>query len=138
MKLTYTELHLLSLTLLERSGREIAQLFKTETGKTITYGTLYVTLSHLKGMGLVSMRTTEDEDGPIRWFKITDAGDAVLRENLRSTGKKLLDAAFGGGQGRTPEDTRSTGEGLFWLIIFGLLILGVVATLCLAFAGVIE
>ena len=93
MTLSEREYQLLSLVLTERTGREVAKLFKAETGKTIPYGTLYSTFKRLKDAGLVSHADTHDEDGRLRYFKITGAGAKALnaaREHYLS----LLD--FGG------------------------------------------
>ena len=58
----------------ERSGREVAMLYKQETGRSISYGTLYTTFRRLKERGLVRSRDGEDEDGRLRYFKITGEG----------------------------------------------------------------
>jgi len=62
----------------ELAGREVAKQFKAETGKTISYGTLYTTLRRLKEQGWVSTRDDEDEDGRVRFFSLDPRGKAGL------------------------------------------------------------
>lgn len=73
------EMQLLALVDTERSGREVALRYKAETGRTISYGTLYTTFRRLKEEGWVSVRDDADEDGRVRYFKITGAGVTALR-----------------------------------------------------------
>lgn len=63
----------------EMSGREIAKSFEEETGKPISYGTLYTTLRRLSERGLVNTRDDNDEDGRVRFFDLTGAGKQSLR-----------------------------------------------------------
>lgn len=73
---------LLELVEAERAEWEIARAFEQATGRPIGYGTMYVTLRGLAERGLVSVRRTEDEDGVVRHFKLTDAGQ-IMVEQLR-------------------------------------------------------
>lgn len=74
-----TELDLLdALGARERSGREVAQLYTKEQGKGISYGTLYSALRRLVETGWLETRDGEDEDGRIRYFKLTGPGIKAL------------------------------------------------------------
>lgn len=64
----------------ELAGREVALRYQTETGRAISYGTLYTTFRRLKDDGLVSVRDDEDEDGRVRYFRITGHGKRALNE----------------------------------------------------------
>jgi DNA-binding PadR family transcriptional regulator len=86
------ELQLLALVGDERPGREVAKAYEKETGRQISYGTLYTTFRRLREAGWVSVRDGEDEDGRIRWFKITASGrtaECLARDYYQSL------AAFG-------------------------------------------
>lgn len=72
------ELQLLALVVSERSGREVAKLFEKETGHPISYGTLYTTYRRLREAGWVTVREDEDQDGRIRFFRITALGADAL------------------------------------------------------------
>ena len=85
-------LQLLALVDTERSGREVAMRYTVETGKAISYGTLYTTFRRLKDAGWVSVRDDADEDGRVRYFRITGAGALALR-NARKHHENL--ATFG-------------------------------------------
>lgn len=74
------ETQLLALVDSERSGREVAKLYQQETGKEIPYGTLYTTFRRLKEAGWVTARDDEDEDGRVRYFRITGIGAAALSD----------------------------------------------------------
>lgn len=74
------EMQLLALVTTERSGREVALRYKEETGKSISYGTLYTTFRRLKEAGWVDVRDDADEDGRIRFFLINGAGVRALEE----------------------------------------------------------
>jgi DNA-binding PadR family transcriptional regulator len=76
----------------EISGRDLAKLYESETGSTISYGTLYTTLRRMKETGWVAVREDQDEDGRVRFFSITNGGKATLR-NARSHYGSM--AAFG-------------------------------------------
>lgn len=79
--LSPTETQLLSIVSTnELSGRDVAKLFKQETGDSISYGTLYTTFRRLKEQGWVNTRDDEDEDGRVRFFSITGHGQRALRE----------------------------------------------------------
>src|SRR5205823_5109156 len=73
------EMQLLALvTDQERSGREVAKLYEEETGKAISYGTLYTTFRRLKERGWVKVRDDQDEDGRIRHFCLDMSGRRAL------------------------------------------------------------
>lgn len=72
------EFRLLTLVMSELTGREVAKRYEKDTGKTISYGTLYTTFRRLKESGWVSVRDAQDEDGRLRYFQITGAGRRVL------------------------------------------------------------
>lgn len=76
-----TELQFLALVApREQSGRDVARLYREETGSTVSYGTLYTTFRRLKEQGWVSSRDDEDEDGRVRFFRISALGQRALRE----------------------------------------------------------
>jgi DNA-binding PadR family transcriptional regulator len=62
----------------ELSGREVAKIFKQETGKSMSYGTLYTTFRRMKEQKWVTSRDAEDEDGRVRYFEIDMRGKAAL------------------------------------------------------------
>ena len=62
----------------ELSGREVAKTFKRETGRSISYGTLYTAFRRLRERQWVHVRDSEDEDGRIRYFKVDSRGAAAL------------------------------------------------------------
>jgi DNA-binding PadR family transcriptional regulator len=62
------------------SGREIAERYLQETGRSISYGTLYTTMSRLRDLGWVSQTDAQDEDGRLRYFEITGAGSRALAD----------------------------------------------------------
>lgn len=74
------EFILLSFCFQWRTGRELVQMYKKQTGKSMGYGTLYTTMRSLKERGLVETRDSEDEDGVVREFKITAGGSRKRRE----------------------------------------------------------
>ena len=73
-----TELRLLVLLTREQNGRELAAAFRKSTGKGLSYGTLYTALRRLRERGWVSMREGSDDDGRIRWFRITGSGTRAV------------------------------------------------------------
>ena len=95
------EFQLLTLTFRERSGREVARLYEQGVGSSISYGTLYSTFKRLKEQGWVSVRNATDEDGRVRFFRITGKGQkawAVARDRyaaLLSFGKLFGAGAAG-------------------------------------------
>ena len=91
-----TEFQLLSLALVERSGREIAKLFEKEAGRVISYGTLYTTYRRLRERGWVTVRDDEVEDGRVRWFHVTAAGKTAI-ERARQQYTRLAEFGLGGG-----------------------------------------
>ncbi len=78
--LSATELKLLSLVTTERNGREVAKLYRKETGKPVSYGTLYTTFRRLRERGWVKMRGDRGSDGRIRFFLITTSGARALEQ----------------------------------------------------------
>lgn len=77
----------------EKSGRDVAVEFEAETGKAISYGTLYTTLRRLREAGYVSARDDLDKDGRIRFFVLTGAGRRVLTEARQTYAKLAVFAA---------------------------------------------
>lgn len=63
----------------ELTGRELAQAYEKETGKSISYGTLYTTMRRLEEEKWVSSREDTDADGRLKYFKLTNGGHAALR-----------------------------------------------------------
>ncbi|MCC7173410.1 MAG: PadR family transcriptional regulator [Planctomycetes bacterium] len=86
------ELQLLALTITERSGREVAKLYEDETRRSMSWGTLYTTLRRMAESKWVTVRDGADEDGRIRYFKITGKGATAL-ERAREHHRGL--AGFG-------------------------------------------
>lgn len=62
----------------ERSGREVAKLYKQEIGETIGYGSLYTCFRRMVEAGWVTVRDDKDEDGRVRFFKIDVDGRRAL------------------------------------------------------------
>lgn len=62
----------------ERSGRQVARLYKEETGETIGYGSLYTCFRRMVEAGWVTVRDDQDEDGRVRFFKIDIDGRRAL------------------------------------------------------------
>ena len=56
------------------TGRQLAVRYKEESGRSISYGTLYTTMSRLRDLGWVEQSDSEDEDGRLRYFRLTGAG----------------------------------------------------------------
>lgn len=73
------EFRLLALVVTERSGRDVAKAFEKAAGRPISYGTLYVTFGRLRESGWVTVRDDEDEDGRVRWFRITAEGAEAMK-----------------------------------------------------------
>lgn len=67
----------------EVSGRDLAKRFEAETGRTISYGTLYTTMRRLKDAGWVEARDDENGDRRIRLFKLSGSATKILPQ-LRS------------------------------------------------------
>lgn len=88
--LSPTEFRLLGLVITERTGREIAKQYKAETGRAISYGTLYTTLRRMREEGLVHMREGSDGDGRLRYFKIAASGARMLNRS-RTEFSRLAD-----------------------------------------------
>jgi DNA-binding PadR family transcriptional regulator len=71
----------------ERSGRELAKAYKKEAARSISYGTLYVTLNRMVENGWVASREETDEVGKLTIYKITSGGRAAVncfRSHLRN------------------------------------------------------
>lgn len=81
----------------ERSGREVAKLYKQESGKAIGYGSLYTCFRRMVEAGWVTVRDDQDEDGRVRFFKIDIDGRRAL-ENGREYYAGI--ASFGSSEGR--------------------------------------
>lgn len=64
----------------EMSGRDVAKRYVEETGRNISYGTLYTTFRRLKENGFIKVRDGEDEDGRIRYFRIDATGRHALAQ----------------------------------------------------------
>src|SRR4051812_41456176 len=83
--LSDVEFQLLALlTTREKSGREIALHFEKETGRVISYGTLYTTLRRLREAGCVDSKDSEDADGRVRSFVLTGNGRIALANTRKS------------------------------------------------------
>lgn len=82
-----TEFRLMVLVDVERSGRQVAQLYKRATGKEIPNGTIYTAFRRLQERDWVTVRCYEGEDGRVRWYEITPSGKQALgrvRKRYRS------------------------------------------------------
>ena len=62
----------------EISGRDLAKRYQEENGESISYGTLYTTMSRLKDAGWVEARDDEAADRRVRLFKISGVGANAL------------------------------------------------------------
>jgi DNA-binding PadR family transcriptional regulator len=71
------------------SGRDLAKRYKEETCKSISYGTLYTTMSRLQEQRWVEHDDTEDADGRVRFFRLTGDGVSAINE-ARSFYAQLL------------------------------------------------
>ncbi len=91
MKLpSQTELGLLvALGAIRCTGRDLAKRYKDEVGKSISYGSLYTTMSRLKDQGWVDAEDSEDEDGRLRYFRITGKGQRAIQEAREFYGRLL-------------------------------------------------
>jgi DNA-binding PadR family transcriptional regulator len=69
------------------TGRELALRYEEETSRSISYGTLYTTMSRLRKLGWVEQTDSEDEDGRLRYFQITGAGVHALSETRSFFGR---------------------------------------------------
>ncbi len=72
--LSPAELKVLALVSEERSGREVAHLYRQQTGERIPFGTLYSTLRRMRERGWVRMRRDREFDPRIRLFVATADG----------------------------------------------------------------
>ena len=78
--LSAVELKVLALVSEERSGREVAGLYRKQTGSKIPHGTLYSTLRRLRERGWVRMHRDRKLDPRIRLFVATAAGTSELEQ----------------------------------------------------------
>ena len=79
-----TEFDLLSaLGMREVSGRDLAKRYESETGKSMSYGTLYTAMRRLKDSGWVTARDDEEGDRRVRHFKLSDSGAAALPKLIK-------------------------------------------------------
>ena len=81
----------------ERSGREVAKAFREETGKDISYGSLYTAFRRMREAGWVKTRD-EEQDGRVRYFKITATGARALADRRRTYARLAIfgSPAWGG------------------------------------------
>jgi DNA-binding PadR family transcriptional regulator len=75
-----TQYQLLSLLVKERTGREVADLFRDRFRRTIARGTMYTTLGRMEEEGWVKSRDSRGQDRRVRHFKLTGAGARALNE----------------------------------------------------------
>jgi DNA-binding PadR family transcriptional regulator len=86
--LTVVEFILLSFAFKPRTGRELRARYLESSGRKISDGTLYVTISRLKKKGWLTVTECEDPDGRLRRFQITGLGQAAWKD-ARSEFKEL-------------------------------------------------
>ena len=70
----------------ERSGRDVAIRYKEQFSSEISYGSVYVTLGRMKEKGWIESRDDEDEDGRVRFFKLTGLGERALARGAENYG----------------------------------------------------
>ncbi len=72
---------MIALTRGERTCREIAALYRKRFGGELGEGTLYTTLTRLAARGLIEEGPppAPNDDQRLRWYRITAAGEEVLR-----------------------------------------------------------
>jgi DNA-binding PadR family transcriptional regulator len=80
----------------ERSGRDLAKQYEKESGKSISYGTLYTTMARLKDSGWVDSREDINGDRRVRLFKITGQGQSAL-SHIRAWESDVGGLAWEGG-----------------------------------------
>ena len=81
------ELQVLALVATERTGPEIASLYRQEAQRDLPHGTLYAALRRLRGRGLVADREEPDVDRRIRVFRATREGLAALQRSRAFYGR---------------------------------------------------
>ncbi len=81
------ELQLLSLITTARTGRQVAALYRQESGQRISWGSLYTSLRRMRTRGLVASREEPDEDGRIKYFLATQQGLAALQRSRAFYGR---------------------------------------------------
>ncbi len=87
-----TELQLLALLSVERTGRELARRYEAEMGVPISYGTLYSTLRRLNNAGLVTTTHSARGDRRAKLFVRNTVGSEVL-ENGRLHYRRISEFA---------------------------------------------
>ena len=90
--LSPVEFKVLALVLQEQTGRNVAHLFRRQTGEQIPHGSLYSALRRMRERGWVRMRKDRALDPRIRLFVATMDG---VRELDRARGHYAKLAAFG-------------------------------------------
>lgn len=77
----------------EAYGARIRQEIEKRTGRTVTVGAIYTTLSRMEEKGIVSSRlgpsTPERGGRPKRFFRITAHGTRAFRVSVNSLGNML-------------------------------------------------
>jgi DNA-binding PadR family transcriptional regulator len=85
-----TELGLLTALGAQRlTGRQLAARYKEDVGKSISFGSLYTIMSRLREAGWVDQEDSEDEDGRLRYFKLTGKGEKAIAESRDFYGRLL-------------------------------------------------
>lgn len=80
----------------EVNGRDLAKRYESETGKSISYGTLYTTMTRLKNAGWVDAREAEEGDRRVRLFKLSGTAQAALPK-LRALEQSVSSPLWEGG-----------------------------------------
>jgi DNA-binding PadR family transcriptional regulator len=62
------------------NGRELAKAYEERLGRSISYGSLYTTMSRLCDAGWVEQADGEDTDGRLRYFELTGDGTRAVAE----------------------------------------------------------
>jgi DNA-binding PadR family transcriptional regulator len=82
------EVELLRLVITERTGREVAKAYESESGQSIPYSTVYACFADMEKRGWVRIRDEEKGDRRVRWIKIEQgAGVAALNLALQTYGR---------------------------------------------------
>ena len=85
--LSPVELQILALITTERTGRQVAELYRHEAGRRIAHGSLYTSLRRLRARGLVTAREDRAEDCRIRYFLATREGMEALQRSRAYYGR---------------------------------------------------
>lgn len=67
----------------EMSGRDLAKRYEADHAKSMSYGTLYTLMRRLKEGGWVDVREDEDQDGRVRFFKLSGAGKDAMPKAIQ-------------------------------------------------------